>query len=206
MVGSQKRATKRPAEGIDDIDHGGNRGVLHNHRLACYANVVIRLLAAALDGKDLAPLPGALKTFETFDLSSFSLQLVDGGATTQSLQMAPTKANINAKIERDVGDDAERAIASRPDEIRKYALLDDAEICLRAVWLSSPYKVPCWRQNRYNTHRIKRDQSLQTDLTANAWELRVAYVPGCRHSTDFKRVELAAFYATSSRPAAKREC
>ncbi|KAK0939757.1 hypothetical protein LTR29_008621 [Friedmanniomyces endolithicus] len=185
---------------------GGNRGVLHNHRLACYANVVIRLLAAALDGKDLAPLPGALKTFETFDLSSFSLQLVDGGATTQSLQMAPTKANINAKIERDVGDDAERAIASRPDEIRKYALLDDAEICLRAVWLSSPYKVPCWRQNRYNTHRIKRDQSLQTDLTANAWELRVAYVPGCRQSMDFKRVELAAFYATSSRPAAKREC
>ncbi|KAK0270529.1 hypothetical protein LTR35_014065 [Friedmanniomyces endolithicus] len=146
----------------------GNRGVLHNQRLACFVNVIIRLLAAALDGKDLAPLPGALKTFETFDLSSFSLQLVDGGATTQSLQMAPTKANINAKIERDVGDDAERAIPSRPDEIRKYALFDDAEICLRAVWVSSAYKVPCWRQNRYDTHRIKRDLSPQTDLTANA--------------------------------------
>ena len=41
-------------------------------------------------------------------MSSVSLQLPDGGATMQSLQMPPTKASMNPKIERDVGVDAER--------------------------------------------------------------------------------------------------
>ncbi|KAK1069796.1 hypothetical protein LTR12_006838 [Friedmanniomyces endolithicus] len=162
--------------------------------------------AAALDGKDLAPLLGALKNVETFDVSSFHLQLLDSGTTTQSLQMAPTKANVRAKIEYDVGDDAERTnvrtnierdMGDAAERVRRDP--DDVLNKLRDREASGRDS-----QNRSNTHRIKQDLGPQTDPTANAWELRAAYVPRCRRTTDFKHVELAAFYAMTSRPAAKR--
>ncbi|KAK0363162.1 hypothetical protein LTR91_023299 [Friedmanniomyces endolithicus] len=143
MVGSQKRATKRPAEGIDDIDHGSKKtkrrreswgssqspsGLLcerrHSAPGCCFSRQGSRSATRRPEDRRAS------------NVSSVSLQLPDGGATMQSLQMPPTKASMNPKIERDVGVDAERS--------------------------------------RYNTHRIKRDLSPQTDLTANASELRVA--------------------------------
>lgn len=51
-------------------------------------------------------------------------------------------------------------------------------------------------QKRSNMLQMKQDLGPQLDLTANAWELRAAYVPGCTLTTAFAHVKLAAFYAT----------
>ncbi|KAK0805739.1 hypothetical protein LTR75_007201 [Friedmanniomyces endolithicus] len=117
MVGSQKRATKRPAEGIDDIDHGSKKtkrrreswgssqspsGLLcerrHSAPGCCFSRQGSRSATRRPEDRRAS------------NVSSVSLQLPDGGATMQSLQMPPTKASMNPKIERDVGVDAERTL------------------------------------------------------------------------------------------------
>ncbi|KAK0878570.1 hypothetical protein LTR87_007567 [Friedmanniomyces endolithicus] len=127
MGRSQKRSTKRPAEDAIDDNHkskkvksadAGPPG-LYNHRLACFSNVVIQLLAVALDGKDLASLLGALTTVETFGVNSFNIQFLTRCSATQTRHTDKLKSNVRARIERDLGDDAERVRSHLHDVLSK---------------------------------------------------------------------------------------
>ncbi|KAK1065816.1 hypothetical protein LTR74_007697 [Friedmanniomyces endolithicus] len=54
----------------------------------------------------------------------------------------------------------------------------------------------------FDARTAKQDLGPQPDLTANEWELRAAYVPGCTRTTDFTHVTLAAFYGNGTLPIA----
>ncbi|TKA68947.1 hypothetical protein B0A55_08238 [Friedmanniomyces simplex] len=84
---------------------GEPRG-LYNHHLACFSNVVIQLLAAALNGKDLEPLLGALEGVETYDVSPLHVRLLNGGTTTKTRHLGAMKTKLRAQIQSHVGDDA----------------------------------------------------------------------------------------------------
>ncbi|KAK0315242.1 ATP-dependent DNA helicase srs2 [Friedmanniomyces endolithicus] len=127
MGRSQKRSTKRPAEDAIDDSHeskkakrtnGEPRG-LYNHNLACFSNVVLQLLAAALEGKDLTSLFGALKDVETFGVSTLHVNVLNVGTKTKSREMGKMKAALRAAIQRDVGDDAERVRSHLHDVLHR---------------------------------------------------------------------------------------
>ncbi|KAK0892098.1 Ubiquitin carboxyl-terminal hydrolase 38 [Friedmanniomyces endolithicus] len=127
MGRSQKRSTKRPAEDAIDDSHeskkakrtnGEPRG-LYNHNLACFSNVVLQLLTAALEGKDLTSLFGALKDVETFGVSTLHVNVLNVGTKTKSREMAKMKAALRAAIQRDVGDDAERVRSHLHDVLHR---------------------------------------------------------------------------------------
>ncbi|KAK0323717.1 hypothetical protein LTR82_005464 [Friedmanniomyces endolithicus] len=47
-----------------------------------------------------------------------------------------------------------------------------------------------------DTQKVRQDLGPQLDLTANAWELRAAYISGTRLTEEFVHVKLSAFYGT----------
>ncbi|KAK0927367.1 hypothetical protein LTR91_003825 [Friedmanniomyces endolithicus] len=127
MGRTQKRSTKRPAEDTIDDGHRSKRAKrtdgepwrLYNHHLACFSNVVLQLLAAALEGKDLTSLLGALKDVETFGVSSLHVNILNVGTKTKSRDMGKMKAALRAAIQRDMGDDAERVRSHLHDVLHR---------------------------------------------------------------------------------------
>ncbi|TKA39502.1 hypothetical protein B0A54_10058 [Friedmanniomyces endolithicus] len=145
MDRSQERRTKRPAEYIDDTGHESKKAKRRRElwgSLPSPSGLLFERghspLGCCFGWQGSHSATRRPEERQTSDVSSFHLQLLDGGTTTKTRHRAPVQANIRAKIERDVGDDAER--------------------------------------NRSDIHRMKQDPSPQAYLTANAWELRAAFL------------------------------
>ncbi|KAK0261736.1 hypothetical protein LTR91_023556 [Friedmanniomyces endolithicus] len=116
MDRSQERRTKRPAEYIDDTGHESKKAKRRRElwgSLPSPSGLLFERghspLGCCFGWQGSHSATRRPEERQTSDVSSFHLQLLDGGTTTKTRHRAPVQANIRAKIERDVGDDAERA-------------------------------------------------------------------------------------------------